>query len=162
MPSELIVTGVKDALAASLGILESARKEVVWIASPSLLSFSIRLGFAEKTKPFIQGGGASRGIVQISQANFRDVEICLETGKDVRHSDDVRELWMFVSDAPESVSAINTGVYEFTLDTPMTAFWSDSPTYAQYLLDLFEARWSEAVPAAERLQELLVQGAGKR
>jgi len=162
MPSEVIVTGVKDALAASLGILESARKEVVWLASPSLLSLSIRLGFAERTKPFIRGGGVSRGIVQSSQANVREVEICLETGKDVRHSDDVRELWMFVSDAPESVSAINTGVYDVTLDTPMTAFWSDSPTYAQYLLDLFETRWSEAVPAAERLQELLARESGTR
>jgi hypothetical protein len=162
MPSELVVTGVRDALAVGLEILESAKEEVVWLVPPSLLSLSISYGFAEKTIPFIQNGGVSRGIVQISHANIKDVEICVESGEDVRHSHDGRELWMVVGDGRQSVSATNIGIDDFTLDTPATAFWSDSPTYAQYLLDSFEHAWSQAVPAAERMQELSEQGTEQR
>ncbi|MGZ4902884.1 MAG: hypothetical protein ACXV5T_06505 [Halobacteriota archaeon] len=45
---------------------------------------------------------------------------------------------MFVADRRQSISAINIGIDEFALDTPVTAFWSDDRTYAEYLLASFE------------------------
>jgi len=162
MPTELVVTGVKDALAVGLEIVESAKEQLVWLIPPSILSLWISQGFAEKTIAFIRNGGVSRGIVQISRANVRDVEICLEGGEDVRHSHDGRGLFFVVGDGWQSISAINIGISDFALDTPATAFWSDNPTYAQYLLDSFEQAWSQAVPAAERMQELSEQGAERR
>jgi hypothetical protein len=65
---------------------------------------------------------------------------------------------MIVGDKQQSLSAINLGVQEYTIDTPITAFWSESLNYAEYLLTSFENVWSEAVPAEERIQELLKQG----
>jgi hypothetical protein len=62
-----------------------------------------------------------------------------------------------VGDKKQSISAINLGVQEYLLDTSISAFWSDSANYAEYLLTSFEKEWSEAVPAEERIQELLGQ-----
>ncbi|MGZ4903739.1 MAG: hypothetical protein ACXVIF_01965 [Halobacteriota archaeon] len=162
MASGTTINSVQDALAVALQILESAQEEVVWLVSPSLLSLCMHYGSVEKTKTFIQNGGVSLGIVPISHANIKDVEICLESGEDVRHSDEVHELFMFVGDKQQSISAINTGVHNFTLDTPVIAFWSESSVYAEYLLSSFESVWSHAVPAAQRIQELVGHGKGQR
>ncbi len=161
MPSGLVVNGVKDALAAALDVLESAKEEVVWLVPPAVHTLSMTLGFFENTKAFIQLGGVSRGIVQITQENVEEMRMSVDAGDNIRHSDEVHELFMYVGDKRHSVSSINIGVQEFTLDTPAIAYWSESPTYAEYLLASFETAWSQAVPAEKRIQELLEHGAGQ-
>ncbi|MGZ8937243.1 MAG: hypothetical protein ACXW02_07150 [Halobacteriota archaeon] len=158
MPTGTVITSVKDVLAAALGIVESAQKEVVWIIPASINTLSLTYGGVDKIKAFIQKGGLSRGAVQISPANITEIQMFLDTGEDIRHSDEVHEVFMFVGDKQQSISSLNIGVKEFTLDTPVTAFWSESLTYAEYLLTSFENVWSEAIPAEERIQELLEQG----
>ncbi|MGZ4847551.1 MAG: hypothetical protein ACXV3E_07190, partial [Halobacteriota archaeon] len=68
------------------------------------------------------------------------------------------EIFMYIGDRQHSISAINVGVKEYARDTPFVAFRSDAPTYAEYLLTAFERAWSQAVPAEERIQELLEEG----
>lgn len=155
MPSGFIVNSVQDALAVASQILESAKEEVVWLVPPSINSLSRNYDFIELARAFVQQGGASRGIVPISHANVEEVQMSLDNGEDVRHSDRVPELFMYIGDGRQSISAINIGIDEFTLDTPVTAFWSESPTYAAYLLTSFENVWSHAVPAEKRIRELL-------
>ena len=157
MPSGLVINGVRDALAVALQILESAREEVVWLIPPSIHSLSMTYGFVEKTRAFIQRGGVVRGIVPISQANIEEIRTSLEVGEDIRHSNEVHELFMYVGDRQQSVSAINIGIHDFTLDTPTIAFRSGDPTYAEYLLASFENAWAQAVPAEKRILELLEQ-----
>jgi len=158
MTSGRTVSSVQDALTIALQMLESAKEEVVWIAPSSLLSLCMLYGSVEKTKTFIQNGGVSRGIVPVSQANIKNIEICLDSGDDVRHADEMQEFLMFVVDSRRSISAINIGIDEFTFDTPVVAFWSDDPTYAEYLLASFENAWSQAIPAAQRMRDLLEHG----
>jgi len=155
MPIGTVITSVKDVLAAALGIVESAQKEVVWVIPASINTLSLTYGGVEKIKAFIQNGGSSRGVVQISPANITEIQMFLDAGEDIRHSDEVHEVFMFVGDKQQSISSLNIGVKEFTIDTPVTAFWSEDPTFAEYLLTSFEKVWSEAVPAEERIQELL-------
>ncbi len=157
MPTGFVINNVKDTLAAALQILESAREEVVWLVPASINSLSMTYGGVEKIRAFVQKGGVSRGIVTISQANVEEIKAFLDAGEDIRHSDEVHELFMFVGDKRESVSSINIGVEEFTLETPVTAFWSQSPVYAEYLLTSFETAWSRAMPAEERVRALLEQ-----
>jgi len=145
-------------LAAALGIVESAQKEVVWIIPASINTLSLTYGGVDKIKAFIQKGGLSRGVVQISPANIKEIQVFLDAGEDIRHSDEGHELYMFVGDKQQSISSLNIGVKEFTLDTPVTAFWSDSPAYAEYLVTTFEYVWSKAIPAEERIKDLLEQG----
>ncbi|MGZ4951419.1 MAG: hypothetical protein ACXVI0_09650, partial [Halobacteriota archaeon] len=111
----------------------------------------------EAMRAFVKQGGVSRGIVSVSRKNIDEIRMSVESGEDVRHSDEVHELFMYVGDKRKSVSSINIGIEEYTLDTPVVAFWSESPTYAEYLLASFESAWSHAVPAEERIKELLGQ-----
>ncbi len=154
MTSGIVVNGMRDALAVASQILESAREEVIWLVPPSLMLLSTRYGFIEEGRAFIQRGGVSRGIVPFWHANGENIQMSLDVGADVRHSDDVHEFLMFVGDRQWSISAINADIDEFTLDTPFIAFWSEDRTYAEYLLASFEKAWSDAVPAAKRIQEL--------
>ncbi len=156
MTSGFIINGVKDALAAALGILESEQKEVAWLVPPSVHSLAATLGFFEAMRAFVTHGGVSRGIVSVSRENVDEIRMSVESGEDIRHSDEVHELFMYVGDKQKSVSAMNIGVEDYTLDTPVVAFWSENPTYAEYLLASFENAWTHAVPAAQRLYELEV------
>ena len=151
----VVVNSIQDVLAVASQTLESAKDEICWLVPPSLLSLSTRYGFTEKIRAFTQQGGTSRGIVPLLHANVEEVWTRLDIGEDVRHAGGVHEIYMFVADRRQSISAINIGIGEFALDTPVTAFWSDDPTYAEYLLASFENAWSQAVPAKERVQELL-------
>jgi hypothetical protein len=74
----------------------------------------------------------------ISRANIEAAQMRLDIGEDLRHSEQSHEIFMLVGDKQQSLSAINLGVREYTLDTPITAFWSESSSYAEYLLTSFE------------------------
>ena len=158
MASGIVINSVRDALAAALLLLEPAHEEVVWLVPPSIHTLSQHYDFVEKARAFVRQGGILRGIVAISHANVGEVQAKVANGEDVRHSDEVHELFMYVADRRHSVSAINVGVAEYALDTPVTAFWSERPDYAEYLLPAFEAAWARAVPARQRIDELLERG----
>jgi len=46
-----------------------------------------------------------------------------------------------------------------SVDTPVVALWNDDSTYAEYLMATFEMAWEQAIPAAQRIEELLKEGA---
>ncbi len=155
MPSGTVLNSVEDFIAVALKIFETAQHEVVFLVPSSLVSLAGTYDTIGRATRFIEQGGVVRGIMPISRDNIEEMQMRLDIGEDLRHSDEVHELLMFVGDKRESVSSINIGVEEFTLDTSVTAFWSESPIYAEYLLTSFEAAWSRAVPAEKRIAELL-------
>jgi len=154
MPHGFIINGVKDALAAGLSIFESEEKEVAWLVPPSVHSLAAALGLFEAMRAFVKRGGVSRGIVFVSGENVDEIRMSVESGENIRHSEAVQEVFMCVGDKQKSVSALNVGVVEYTLDTPVAAFWSEDPTYAEYLLAVFETVWARAIPAQKRIEEL--------
>ncbi len=154
MPAGAVINTVEDIVAVVLGIFDSAKHELVLLAPPSLLSIAGTYHTVERAKQFIENGGVLRAITTISPANVEEAQMRLDIGIDLRHSDQVHELYMFVGNGQHSISGINIGVDEYTVDTPVTAFWSEDPTYAEDLLASFESAWSKAVPAEERILEL--------
>ena len=160
MPSSgAILNSVKDAMAEVVAIFESATREILFIVPPSVLSIAgTSFNTVADAKHFKQNGGVMRGITTISRANAEETQMRLDLGEDLRHSDLRYEIFMIVGDRQHSLSAMYADVKEFTLDTPIVAFKCDSPIYAEYLIAAFEKVWSEAVPAEERLRELLEQG----
>jgi len=82
----------------------------------------------------------------------------LDIGEDVRHVDNSQEVLIFVRDKMESVSSINAVTNELLLNDQIVAFWSEGPTYAEYLLSHFDQAWAQSVDAQERIRELLEQG----
>ncbi len=155
MPFGTILSNVEDTVAVILGIIESAQREVVFLLPPTLLSIGGTYDTVEIAKRFIQHGGVLRGITTISPANIEEVQMRLNVGEDLRHSDQIHEVFMVVGDKQSSISMINVGTEEYALNDPITAFWSESPVYAEYLLASFENVWSQAFPAAQRIRELI-------
>ncbi len=156
MPAGLTINSLKDALAIVVEIVESAQKEVIFLAPASVLSLaSASFDSISRAKRLMQHGGVVRGITTVSHTNVEELQMRLAIGEELRHSDLYYEIFMIVGDKQQSLSAINIGVHDYTFDTPVTAFWSENPTYAEYLLTSFENAWSRAVPAEERIQKLL-------
>ncbi len=155
MTAGVVINGLADALAVVVKIRESAQREIVFLAPPSVLSVGgASFSSTQSAQRFIQNGGVLRGITTISLANLEEARMRLDIGEDLRHSNPHYEIFMIVGDKQQSLSSINIGIPEYTLDTPVSAFWSDDPAYAEYLLTSFESVWSHAVPAARRIREL--------
>lgn len=158
MPTGTIVTNVRDVVAVVLDLQSRALSSYDFLVPPSFLSLAGSLDTFESGKRFIKSGGVVRGITTVSRANAEEAQMRLDIGEDLRHSEVLSELFLFVGDKQYSISSMNIGVREYTFDTPVTAFWSESPIYAEYLLTSFENAWSQAIPAEERIRELLRQG----
>ncbi len=155
MVSGIAINSVADSVAIISKILESAEREIIFVTSPSLLSIAGTYYTVERAERFIENGGVLRGVTTVSPANIEEICTRIDVGLDLRHSDYPHELSLFVGDKRYSISGINTGVDEYALDTPVSGFWSENPAYAEFLLASFENAWSKAVPAEERIQELL-------
>ena len=56
------------------------------------------------------------------------------------------------------VSAINIDIKGVSLNEPLSMFTTDDPIYAHYLIFTFELLWERAIPAAQRIEELLKEG----
>ncbi len=158
MPAGTTVSSVKDIIAVIIGIFDTAEREIDFLAPPSFLSLAATYDTIERAKWFIQQGGVMRSITTITHDNVDEVRLRLEIGQQLRHSDQPHELFMFVGDQTHSISSVNIGIEEYTLNTAINAFWSESPSYAEYLLVSFEAAWSQAVPAEQRIAQLLKEG----
>ena len=65
---------------------------------------------------------------------------------------------MMVRDNKESLSSMSVDATNLSIDDYVVALWSDDPIYAEYLMSTFEMEWEQAVPAAQRIEELLKEG----
>lgn len=63
-----------------------------------------------------------------------------------------------VHDKKISMDMINADIGRTSLNTPLSALWTDDPTYSRYLLSTFELLWEQSIPAAQRIEELLTEG----
>ncbi len=88
----------------------------------------------------------------------------LDIGEDVRHFDWYRGIYFGVLDRRITLTAINVDlaihedVWRISLDDPISMLWTNDLTYAEYLASTFEVLWEQAVPAKERIEELLKEG----
>jgi hypothetical protein len=158
MAIKSVITSVTDALAVCSSIIESANNEVVYISPPSLLVLASEFGLGEKTKMLIQKGGRVRGIADFSYQYIKEIREWLDSGIDMRHYPQYLGIFMLVGDKKESISSMSINVKRLSIDAPIVALWSDDPTYAEYLMSTFETAWERAVPAAQRIEELLKEG----
>jgi hypothetical protein len=156
MTDGTIITSVRDAIAVGSRILETAENEVVWLAPRHSLVFTLQYNTIEKSKVCIASGVCVRGIVDFTYADIDILQKLLAAGQDVRHLEH-QGIFMVVADK-ESISSINVDFKNLSLDTPIVALWSDDPTYAKYLKSTFETAWEQAIPAAQRIEELLKEG----
>jgi hypothetical protein len=161
MAHKTILENVKDVIAAGSSVVESAENEIMWLLPPQMMVFAGQYGLTNKSKALIEKGGRVRGITQISGIYLHVVRELLDIGEDVRHVDQYRGEFMLVVDKRESISSVPQHIVDIgdlSLDDPVVGFWTDEPSYAEYLTTTFEAAWKEAVDANKRIHELSQQG----
>jgi len=153
-----IVKSMGDVLTVSLSNLASAQKE--WVAVvPAILTVFSSLYVVEDDKKFIDRGGTIRFITDITYPYIETIQQHLDIGMKVRHFDKYTGLLFYVLDGKISMSAINAAdLKRVSLSEPVSVLWTDDPAYAQYLVSTFELLWEQAVPAAQRIEELLKEG----
>ncbi len=157
MADGTIITSVTDALAICSSIIESAKEEVIYISPPSLLALGPQFGLGERTKMLVERAGRVRGIADFSYQYIGELRESLDMGAEVRHFPQ-QGIFMLVRDRQESISSMSIDVERLSIDTPIVALWSTDLTYAEYLMSTFELLWEQAVPAAQRIEELLKEG----
>jgi hypothetical protein len=157
MTDGTIITSVKDAVAVISQIVESAENEVVWLVPRLSLPYAQQYNIIENSKILVQRGVRIRGIVDFSHPYIDIIRKLLDAGQDVRHLDEKQGEFIVVADG-KSISSMSIDAKNLSLDTPVVALWSEDPTYAEYLTSNFEKAWEKAVPAAQRIEELLKEG----
>jgi hypothetical protein len=62
MLNKTILENVKDVIATGLGVVESAKSDIIWLLPPRMLVFAGQFGLTKKSQALIQKGGRVRGI----------------------------------------------------------------------------------------------------
>jgi hypothetical protein len=157
MAKGTIIESVKDALAVGSNIIESAKSEIVWLLPLSIVIFAAQYGIPNKSKTLIEHGGHIKSIFHISSQYVELAQSLLDIGENLRHLDQYEGVFFLVGDKKQSISSIHVNVEDLSLDDRIVAFWSEAPTYAEYLLTHFDQAWAQGVGAQDRLNELLEQ-----
>ncbi len=152
-----IVKSVKELIGLAMPTLTTTVDEWTSVL-PAIFFVVSSLYTIEDMKKFIARGGKIKSITDISYEYVDSIQQHLDIGIDVRHFDKYTGIMFSVFDRKISVSAINADIKRISLTEPLTALWTDDPTYAEYLMSTFALLWEQAVPAAQRITELLKQG----
>ncbi len=155
MTDGTIITNVIDAIVLSSEIVKSAENEILWIVPRPTLVYASQFGLIEEFKTLAQNGVRVRGISDLSYLYIDTVRELLDIGLNVRHFEKYKGVFMVVVDRRKSISSISADAENLAIGDPVVALWSDDPTYIEYLSSIFEPLWEQAVPAAQRIEELL-------
>ena len=152
-----ILKSVKDVMAMSITSLNSIEQEFLACVNEVATVIVDLFGINEVGKAFVDRGGKIRVITDISVPIIELVQRLLDIGYDIRHFSHYSGVMFVVFDRKSCISAINADVKRMSLNEPLSALWSDDSAYANYLVSTFELLWEQAVPAAQRIEELLTE-----
>jgi len=152
-----IIKSLKELIGLAMPTVATTVEEWVSVV-PAIFFVVSSLYTLDDTKTFIDRGGKMRTITDFSYEHLEPVQQHLDTGVDVRQLTGYQGIMFSVFDKKISTSAINADINRISLDALMSMLWTDDPTYAQYLMSTFELLWKQAIPAAQRIEELLKEG----
>jgi hypothetical protein len=89
------------------------------------------------------------------------VQELLNIGEDVRQYDQYCGVYFSVMDRKYCGTTINADIKRMSLDESASGFTTDDATYVNSLISTFELLWEQAIPAAQRIEELLKEGPPK-
>ena len=153
-----ILKSIKEVIGTALPVILSAEEEFLWLSNREGVEFGEVFGIVEAEREFIERGGQCRGIADVTYRLIDIVRHHLDIGADVRHFGDYCGAYYGVFDKKHCISAINIDIKHLELNEPLSMLYVDDPMYAGYLGSTFEMLWKQAVPAEERIQELLKKG----
>jgi len=153
-----IIKSVKELVVVLLPVVRSMKEDWVMVVPVSAVVIASQFGINQAAYEFIARGGRVRVILyDISYPIIETVQEMIENGEEVRYLDQ-RGIMFTIFDRTACMSGINVDMVHISLDQQMAALWTNDHAYAQYLTSTFEILWKQAVPAEERIQQLLEQG----
>jgi sugar-specific transcriptional regulator TrmB len=152
-----IIKSIKELVTVSMPLIDSMQEEWLVAAPAYLTVIASFFGVNDAACEFIKRGGKVRAIIDISYQVIEPVREMIAIGEEVRHVDE-HGLTFVVFDRKISLSAINAAVKRISLNEPVSGLWTNDPVYAQYLSSTFQMLWEQAIPAEQRIQQLLQQG----
>jgi len=153
-----IFKNVKDSVANTISVLNALEKEVLLIIPGPWVVAASLFGITEALMKFIERGGHIRVICDITYPIIEPVQELLDIGEDVRHYDQYAGVYFSVMDRKYCGTTINADIKRMSLEEPASGFMTDDTTYVNSLISTFELLWEQAVPAAQRIEELLKEG----
>ncbi len=149
---------LRDIVHTTAHIIQSTEHEFLCVIHENGLVAASVFDINSLVKELNERGGKTRGVGHITHSMIPFVQELLAIGVDARHLDGYNGLYYGVFDRRHCVSAINVNFKHVRLDEPATMLYTDDSVYADYLASTFEMLWQQAVPAEERIEELLEQG----
>jgi sugar-specific transcriptional regulator TrmB len=153
-----IIKNIKEFVALTTSLVALCKEGFLFVMpEPALLIVSL-FGINDAGKKVVEHGRTVRGIIDISYSAIELAQELIDTGEDIRYLDDYKGIYFAVFDRKTSISAINVDIKSVSLDETISALVTDDPKYAEYLTSTFEFLWEQAIPAEQRIEELLKGG----
>jgi hypothetical protein len=137
-----VVTNLNNLLAISTAIIDAAQTTVVWLAPQSVMALFVRHGILASAKTFMERGDSMRGIIYDADPCVETIRELVRAGAEIRHMHHNPREFMLIGDGRESISSVNIEPEHLSFESPIVAFWTSDPDYAQWLLSAFETEWT--------------------
>jgi sugar-specific transcriptional regulator TrmB len=152
-----LLKSVKEVVTTSITSVTSIEEELLYVVPDIMLVIASLFGINEEVKTLIDNGGNARGISDISYSCVDAAQELLDIGEDLRHYDHYAGVYFGVLDRRLCFHSIRNAERP-SLTEATVVLWADDQSYAQYLSSTFELLWAQAVPAEQRIKELLEGG----
>lgn len=158
-----IIKNTREVYGVLMASIDSIKDDVAFVFPARVLAMF--LGVRDVWQELVARGVRIRGIADISCKEapctgiepIEPIQEFLYMGADIRYLEHYHGLAFAVSDGKSGFNVINGDVRHVSRSDPVTVFWADDPVYAGYLSHTFDLLWAQAVPAAQRIKELLEQ-----
>ncbi len=128
------------------------------VSSPEIVALASLFGVNSEVKNFIERGGTCKTMFDIPYRLIDVTREMIEIGEEVRHYGPYTGVFFALIDRRICFHAINVDMRHISLNQPLSMLYTDDSTYAGYLVGTFEMLWNRALPAEQRVEELLTQG----
>jgi sugar-specific transcriptional regulator TrmB len=150
-----ILKNAKETMAMCITLVNSSQEEYLVCVNELTAIFADLFGINEAGKAFVDRGGKVRAIYPITKRSIELTQHLLKIHYDIRHFDQYSGIMFNVFDRKNCMFAINADLKRLSLDESMSALLTDDATYAKYLISTFDLLWEPAIPAEQRIEELL-------
>ena len=151
-----VVKGRSNTLASIEQLVKTSQATISYISSLAGISILSVSGILEHFVDAATRGVHVRYVTEIFPRNVNSVRDALAGGIEVRHHNDYAGMRFLVADGHESLTTITFDALHHGKDASDTAFWTNSPEYAQYLEASFELLWDSSEDPEERINEIVL------
>jgi HTH-type transcriptional regulator, sugar sensing transcriptional regulator len=153
-----IIKNVKELVGVSLPAAAACENEIVVVTPEEMIAVASLFGILDEVKDMIRRGVRFRMLTDVSYAGIEYLKEAMAAGEEIRHLSGYQGVYLAVIDRRICYHGIQMEIKRFSLAEPLAVLYTDNRKYAEYLTATFEMLWDQAMPASERIRELIAQG----